>query len=80
MTAIVVDGATTRVIDFDDFGWSWIGFEVATSLYTLGMTGGFDDALAGTFHAKDGLVDPNSVVMGYVNSARRLGASARSTR
>ncbi|MCC6847165.1 MAG: phosphotransferase [Deltaproteobacteria bacterium] len=44
---ILVDGATTRVIDFDDFGWSWIGFEVATSLYTLRMAGGFDDALAG---------------------------------
>jgi len=44
---ILVDGATTRVIDFDDFGWSWIGFEVATSLYTLQMAGGFDDALAG---------------------------------
>lgn len=44
---ILVDGTATRVIDFDDFGWSWIGFEVATSLYTLQMAGGFDDALAG---------------------------------
>ena len=34
----------------------------------------FDDALAGTFHQKDGLVDPNSVVMGYINAAARLGA------
>jgi glycine/D-amino acid oxidase-like deaminating enzyme len=34
----------------------------------------FSDALAGTFHAKDGIVDPNSVVMGYVTAARRLGA------
>ncbi len=33
----------------------------------------FDDALAGTFHASDGLVDPNSVVSGYVSAARRLG-------
>lgn len=33
-----------------------------------------DDALAGTFHAGDGLCDPNSVVMGYVNAAGRLGA------
>lgn len=32
-----------------------------------------DDALAGTWHAKDGLADPNGVVMGYINSARRLG-------
>lgn len=36
----------------------------------------FEDALAGTFHAKDGLVDPNSVVMGYINAAGRLGAKA----
>jgi sarcosine oxidase subunit beta len=36
----------------------------------------FDDALAGTFHQKDGLVDPNSVVMGYVSAAQRLGAKA----
>jgi sarcosine oxidase, subunit beta len=33
----------------------------------------FHDALAGTFHQKDGLVDPNSVVMGYINAAARLG-------
>jgi sarcosine oxidase subunit beta len=32
-----------------------------------------DDVLAGTWHAKDGLADPNGVVMGYVNAARRLG-------
>jgi sarcosine oxidase subunit beta len=36
----------------------------------------FDDALAGTFNQKDGLVDPNSVVMGYVSAAQRLGAKA----
>lgn len=35
-----------------------------------------DDALAGTFHAKDGLADPNGVVMGYVNNAKRLGVHA----
>jgi len=28
----------------------------------------------GTFHARDGLADPNSVVQGYVSGARRLGA------
>jgi len=33
----------------------------------------FDDACAGTFHQKDGLVDPNSVVMGYLNAAARMG-------
>jgi sarcosine oxidase subunit beta len=36
----------------------------------------FDDALAGTFNKGDGLVDPNSVVMGYITSALRLGAKA----
>lgn len=35
-----------------------------------------DDVLAGAFHAEDGLADPNSVVMGYVNGARRLGVRA----
>ncbi len=34
------------------------------------------DALAGTFNASDGLVDPNSVVMGYVQAGRRLGLAA----
>ena len=34
----------------------------------------FEDALAGTIHMKDGLADPNSVVMGYINRARQLGA------
>ncbi len=37
----------------------------------------FPDALAGTFHALDGLADPNSVVMGYVQRARQFGAIAR---
>ena len=36
----------------------------------------FEDALAGTFHQKDGLVDPNGVVMGYVGAATRMGAKA----
>lgn len=36
----------------------------------------FDDALCGTFHNKDGLADPNSVVMGYINAAKRLGVRA----
>ena len=36
----------------------------------------FDDALAGTINRNDGLVDPNSVVMGYINSAMKLGAIA----
>lgn len=35
----------------------------------------FPDALAGTYHADDGLADPNSILMGYLQGARRLGAS-----
>lgn len=31
------------------------------------------DVIAGAYHDKDGLADPNSVVMGYVNAAKRLG-------
>ena len=33
----------------------------------------FEDALAGSFNTEDGLADPNSVVMGYVGAAQRLG-------
>jgi len=31
------------------------------------------DICGGTFNPKDGLVDPNGVVMGYINAANRLG-------
>jgi sarcosine oxidase subunit beta len=33
----------------------------------------FEDALGGSFNPGDGLVDPNSVVLGYVGAAQRLG-------
>jgi sarcosine oxidase subunit beta len=36
----------------------------------------FEDAIAGTFNPKDGLVDPNSVVAGYVSAAQKLGVTA----
>ncbi|HBG74348.1 MAG TPA: FAD-binding oxidoreductase [Anaerolineae bacterium] len=36
----------------------------------------FEDAIAGTFNSKDGLVDPNSVVMGYINAGLRIGVIA----
>lgn len=36
----------------------------------------FNDALAGTFNRKDGLVDPNSVVMGYVGAVQKMGVRA----
>jgi sarcosine oxidase subunit beta len=32
-----------------------------------------DDVIAGSFNPSDGLVDPNSVVMGYIGAAQRLG-------
>lgn len=35
-----------------------------------------DDAIAGTFHAGDGLADPNGVVAGYIAAGRRLGVTA----
>lgn len=37
-----------------------------------------EDVLAGTFYAKDGLVDPNGVVMGYIQRATQLGGQALS--
>lgn len=36
----------------------------------------FEDALAGTFHHKDGIVDPNSAVAGYISAAQKLGVKA----
>ena len=35
-----------------------------------------DDVLEGSFNPMDGLVDPNSVVMGYIGAAQRLGVKA----
>jgi sarcosine oxidase subunit beta len=35
-----------------------------------------DDIVAGTWHDQDGLVDPNSTVMGYISCAQRLGVEA----
>ncbi len=36
----------------------------------------FEDAMGGTFNPNDGLVDPNSVVMGYIGASLKLGAKA----
>lgn len=36
----------------------------------------FEDAIAGTYNPKDGLVDPNSVVAGYISAAQKLGVKA----
>ena len=46
------------------------GDDIRRRLPTLRL----DDVLGGTWHAQDGLADPNGVVMGYINAARRLGA------
>ena len=35
-----------------------------------------EDVVAGAFNPKDGIVDPNSVVMGYIQAARRMGVAA----
>jgi sarcosine oxidase subunit beta len=50
----------------------WLGGEEIQELLPM-MN--LDDVLAGTYHPKDGLVDPNSVVMGYINAAKRQGAA-----
>jgi sarcosine oxidase subunit beta len=44
--------------------------EIARMVPLINLEG----VLAGTFHERDGLADPNSVVQGYVSGARRLGA------
>ncbi len=36
----------------------------------------FEDALGGTVYEKDGLADPNSVVMGYISAAQKRGLQA----
>jgi sarcosine oxidase subunit beta len=36
----------------------------------------FEDALAGTIHDKDGIADPNGLVMGYVQRGREIGVTA----
>jgi sarcosine oxidase subunit beta len=54
-------------------GTEWLeGDEIRKRLPMMHL----DDILAGTFNAKDGLVDPNGVVMGYINAAQRLGVRA----
>jgi glycine/D-amino acid oxidase-like deaminating enzyme len=36
----------------------------------------FEDAIAGTFNQKDGIVDPNSVIAGYISAAQKMGVKA----
>lgn len=44
---VLVDGERLNVIDFDDCGWSWPLFELATSVFPLLVGGGFDAGLEG---------------------------------
>lgn len=44
---LLVDGATIRVVDFDDCGWSWIAFEMVTSVFPLQLSGGLEAGRAG---------------------------------
>ncbi len=38
-----------------------------------------EDVLAGSYNPRDGLVDPNGVVMGYIGAGQRLGVKALTT-
>jgi sarcosine oxidase subunit beta len=49
----------------------WTGDDIRSRLPMMR----FEDAVAGTFHQRDGLADPNGVVMGYVGRARQLGVT-----
>ena len=52
---------------------TWLtGDEVGANLPMMRL----DDVLAATFNPKDGLVDPNGVVMGYISAAQHLGVKA----
>ena len=51
----------------------WEGDEARRRLPMMQL----EDVLAGSFNSKDGIVDPNSVVMGYVRAAQRLGVTAQ---
>ena len=50
----------------------WNGDDVRRRLPLMRL----EDVMAGSFNAKDGIVDPNSVVMGYIRAAQRLGVAA----
>jgi len=54
-------------------GTEWLGGdEVRRRLPLMDLK----DALGGTFNQADGLVDPNSVVMGYIGAGQRMGVKA----
>jgi Ser/Thr protein kinase RdoA (MazF antagonist) len=43
---VLTDSMHLRIIDFDDCGWSWCAFELATSVFPLLVSGGFETGLA----------------------------------
>lgn len=49
----------------------WLSGDEVRRMIPLGH---FPEAIGGTFHPLDGLADPNSVVMAYINAANRMGA------
>ncbi len=51
-------------------GTQWLSGDEIRSLLPMMC---LDDILAGSFNPRDGLVDPNGVVMGYIGAAQRLG-------
>ena len=52
-------------------GTEWLdGDEIRHRLPVMRL----DDVLAGTYNGDEGTVDPNGVVMGYINAAKGLGA------
>ena len=51
----------------------WEGDEIRRHLPMMRL----EDVLAGSYNGKDGIVDPNSVVMGYVRAAQRMGVTAQ---
>jgi sarcosine oxidase subunit beta len=54
-------------------GTEWLtGDEIRKRLPQMRL----DDIRAGTFNSRDGLVDPNSVTMGYIKHAQELGTTA----
>jgi len=56
-------------------GTQWLdGAEIRRRLPMMHL----DDILGGTFNPRDGLVDPNGVVMGYIRAGQRLGVRALS--
>jgi sarcosine oxidase subunit beta len=54
-------------------GTEWVeGGEIRRRLPLMQL----EDVLAGTFNPQDGIVDPNGVVMGYINAGQRVGVRA----